>query len=198
MGGHQGPGGTTGWARQAQGVRAFDVDQGLPALFDGLVGALFDGDGALHLARGARADEALVRVRALLCLPLVRPAAALAGGAFEPSDFPAQPGVRALLALKALAEGFPPGRERAAPGLHGVRIQGDHVVDAGVEEGPVVGHHEEAGLGVQILGDALPAGAVEVVGWLVDQRESGLPREQPREQAAGPFAAAQAVEATRP
>ena len=105
---------------------------------------------------------------------------------------------RMFLARKALQKGVPPSRERAAPRFRRVWIQRDDVVNARVEERPVVGHDEEAGLGVQVLGDAFPAGAVEVVGRFVDQREPGLARKQARQEATRLFPAAQVVETARP
>ena len=179
---------------ELEAIASLGVDEGLPARFDRFFRPGLGDDGTLHHPGGAP-----VVAGALLGFPLVRPAAALARRAFEPSDLLSDAGVFPFLPGKAFQELRSPGRERTAVCLHRVRVQRDDVVDARIQERAVVGHHQEPGLAAKVAGKALARTTVEVIGRLVDQRETGLPGEQaPRQQAARPLAPAQRVEPPHP
>ena len=61
------------------------------------------------------------------------------------------------------------------------------MVDAPVQEGPVVGDQEKAPLPGQIVPHQGPSGGVQVVGGLIDEEEAVVPEEKKGQQEPGPL-----------
>ena len=189
-----------GLGRQLQGVGVLHISQQGGFLLNGAALPVFQALGALHHLGGLVAYKAPVHLQsgvlAAVLAPLhpVGPALGAPGGLLQPPDLPFQ-----LLVLGLL----PPVPGLLLPEPHGEvpldqllprRVQGQNVVHAPVQKGPVMGDQEEPpAQPPEIPGGQRPPRLVQVVGGLVDHGVAVLLKEQGGQPGPGLLPAAEAV-----
>ena len=174
-----------GQRRELERLGALGVLQQLGLALYGALLAGLDVLGALHQLGRLVSHKALVRRPALGRLRPVRPVGRARRGLLHAAYVPFEPVVQLLLGGLPRPEVLHPGRKAAAPDLRAGAVQRQYVVNAAVQEAPVVRHEYEAALAAQPGRDPLSRGRVQVVRRLVNQMEVPLVEKERREHGLG-------------
>ena len=170
-----------------QGFRSLCVLQQAGFLQECLLLPLFYGFGTLHHLCRFVPHIALVSRADLGGLHPVRPDGGAPGGLLQAADVFFQPLVLRQFKFLLAAEILHPGGKIPALDVDGRPVERQDVVHTSVQEPAVVGHQDKSFLFLQIPGDLLPCGGVQVVGGLVDQEKMPLVQEKGRQECLGLF-----------
>ena len=180
--------------RDPQRLGRLGIFQQAGLFLDGLLLAGLDGFGALHHLGGLVPHIALVGGALFAGLHPVGPDGGPPGRLFQTPDVPAQPFILGLFQGLPLLEVGKPGGKVPALDLDAGPVEGEDVVDAAVQETPVVGDEDEALLFLQVGRHHGPRPGVEVVGGLVDEQKVPLVQKQAGQQDFGLLPVGEAAE----
>ena len=186
--------GAVGERNEFQGLFMFEIFQQLGFFFDCALAAGFYGLAALHHLGSHVADVALVVGADLGALNAVGPVGGARCGLLELADIALQAGVLRFFVSFAAGEVVLPGGIVPVVDFDVRSVDGEDVVDGGVEKTAVVAHEDESWLVAEIARHGFAPGEVEMVGGLVDEGKGRIIQKEPGQQRLGLFATGEGVE----